>query len=280
MAFNYIIPRVGVLFPGFDCVASAPTSAMASHLVHPTASILMTTRVVHEGEVVEEVTTPLHFRDGMLESPEPVTYVWSGSRLSSSDHPAFIEVSYRCEAGQALFQRKMPRSFYLTYSRSGQKSFLMDASIKYANPRIISQIERFSKYVDTYPIVHIDRMRDQGESLYFLNPYSKPVVADIVGNDGRKMPRFRIPAAAVRRLDLSPLLREGETAWRGGIQITASNRIIVLDCKHSIASPCVIYDCEHMEPFRAEPTHLPAFQQLRLGIGRVLASRGIYLGRS
>lgn len=280
MAFNYIVPRVGVLFPEFDCIANAPTAAMATHLGLSAAAIIMTVRITHEGNVIEEVDTLLHFEDGVLVSSEPRPYVWSAARLVNSDHPAFIEVSYRSESGAAVFCRKMPRSFYLTYWRDGQKSFLMDASIKYANPRIISQVELFGKYVDTYPVVAISKARDHGESFYFLNPYGKPVVVDTVSNDGRTLPRTRVPASSVRRLDLTPLLRIGEDTWRGGVQVTASNRIIVLDCKHSIRRPTTIYDCEHMEPFRAEPTHLPAFQQLRLGIGRKLANFGIYIGRS
>ena len=120
---------------------------------------------------------------------------------------------------------------------------------------------------------HIDRDRDYGESLALINPYKKAVLAKVHTADGRTIPRLRVPPMSVRRVDLGQLLEAGERRWRGRLQLTANNRLITFDVKHSFADPTLITDHEHLDPFRADPTHLPLTRLLRMRAGDAV-SRG------
>jgi len=79
---------------------------------------------------------------------------------------------------------------------------------------------------------------------------------------------------SVRRVDLAQLLEVGEWRWRGRLQLTANNRLITFDVKHSFADPTLITDHEHLDPFRADPTHLPLTRLLRARAGRPQTGRG------
>ena len=75
-------------------------------------------------------------------------------------------------------------------------------------------------------------------------------------------------------ISLAPLLLKGEEMWAGQIQITATNRVITFNVKHSFKDPTNISDHEHLDPYRGEPTHFPATQWLRLRLGKWLMRRG------
>jgi hypothetical protein len=75
-------------------------------------------------------------------------------------------------------------------------------------------------------------------------------------------------------VSLEGLIEDGETGWCGQIQITATNRVITFDLKHSLREPDLISDHEHLDPYRGEPTHFPASRWLRLKAGKWLMLRG------
>lgn len=138
---------------------------------------------------------------------------------------------------------------------------------------MIEQIAKHGRYVDAYNVVRLDRTRDYGESLILINPYRRPVLASIRSHDGQQLPRMKIPPQSGRRVDLSFLLAEEATEWVGRVQLTANNRLVVYDVKHSLRDPAVIFDHEHMDPFRGEPTHIPLTRRFRQELGRLLRKR-------
>lgn len=280
MAFNYLVPRIAVLPAGFDCSVAPPLDAVGALLRDGTGDVQMTIRVSHENRTIESQSHTLRFQGGNLVGNEPEPFVWLAARLGDEEHPGFLEIDFRISDGAALFLRKYQKPFYLVFVAPGKKSFIADGSVKYANPRIIRQIEQYGCFVDTYPVAYIDRGRDLGNSLFVINPYRKPVVCELVTNDERKLRKFRIPEGCARMVDLLPLLEEEEQNWRGSYEITSNNRVIVSDCKHRLSDRTYIHDFEHLEPFRAEPTHISSFQKFRLFVGRRLMSRGIRLGRA
>ncbi len=76
-----------------------------------------------------------------------------------------------------------------------------------------------------------------------------------------------------RMINLAELIAPDEPRWMGRIQLTANNRVITHIVKHSISDPTRISTVEHLDPFRADPTHSPLFRWLCLTIGQVLRSR-------
>ena len=58
-----------------------------------------------------------------------------------------------------------------------------------------------------------------------------------------------------------------ESEWKGHVQLLASNRVCMFNFKHSFQDPTLISDLEHLDPYRAEQTHLRFFQILRSQLG-------------
>ena len=59
-----------------------------------------------------------------------------------------------------------------------------------------------------------------------------------------------------------------ETKWSGHMQLTASNRIVTFNFKHSFKNKKIISDYEHLDPFRGEETYMPLTRSLRNKIGK------------
>ncbi|MBT5414124.1 MAG: hypothetical protein HOH66_07980 [Rhodospirillaceae bacterium] len=265
--YNYLIPSIASLPQGYDCTFTVADDAIAGRLADGAGKVLRRTEVFVEGEAIEAETAILSFEDGELAAGENEPLHWRGAGRDDIAHPGYLEISYEAADGEPCFATNRPITPYAIYTAPGRKAFFSDNSQKFSNPVVIAQIARFGEYVDGYPVVNIDRERDYGESLVLINPYKKPVLARIQAHDGRDTGRVRVPAMAARRIDLSTLLAPDETRWAGRIQMTANNRLVVYNVKHSLADPTVISDHEHMDPFRSDPTHLPASQRLRLAIG-------------
>ena len=277
--YSYLIPSIASLPQGYDCTFSVGDDAIAGRLADGTGQVLRRTQAFIEGEAVETQSFAMSFEAGRRVAGENAPLRWCGAGRSDIEHPGYLEISYEAADEKPCFATNRPITPYAIYTAPGRKAFFSDNSQKFSNPVVIAQIARFGQYVDGYPVVEIDRARDYGESLVLINPYKKPVLASIFGHDGRTTGRTRVPAMAARRIDLSILLAEGETRWTGRIQMTANNRLIVYNIKHSLADPSVISDHEHMDPFRSDPTHLPASRRARLAFGDWLGRARAFAAR-
>ena len=167
----------------------------------------------------------------------------------------------------------VPPSFYNVYAAPGRKTFFACHRRKFGSPQVIGQIAAFGRYVDAYPVIHIDRKRDLADSLVLINPYAKPILAKILTDDGRRFSRLRVKPMAARMIDLAALISPDRPRWLGQIQLTANNRLLTHIVKHSLVDPTRIGTVEHLDPFRSDPSHYPLFQWIRLQVGEVLRSR-------
>ena len=268
--YNYLIPSITSLPVGYDCHFQVAAQAIAVRLKGGTGELLRITTVRHEGEVTELREEAISLRGGTVSEGENRPFRWAGTAHSEWQQPGYLEIAYRTADDVPRFPSNQPLTPYAVYTAPGRKSFFTDHAQKFSNPAIIAQIARYGQYMDTYPAVLLDRERDYGESLILINPYKKTVVARIASHDGRALERIRVPAESARRIDLAGLMGDGETAWRGRIQLTANNRLVTYNVKHSLSDPSVITDHEHLDPFRADPTHFPATQQFRIRVGALL----------
>ncbi len=92
------------------------------------------------------------------------------------------------------------------------------------------------------------------------------------GYDGRRPRRLRVEPMTGRMVDLADLIAPDEPRWMGQTQLTANNRVITHIVKHSMSDPTRISTVEHLDPFRADPTHFPLFRWLRLSVGESIQS--------
>lgn len=277
MATNYFVPRIYLLPPGYDLHLEPPYPAYGNALAGGTAALKCITRVWHEGETIAETEVPLVFENGRLVSEMPDPIIWRNHGEAWGENPGFLELDIQTVDGDTAILDYIGPVAYGTYHAPGRKAVFADAPMKYASPPTIAQIAEYGRFVEGQAIARIDRKRDYGESIALINPYRRPILATLSRHDGRALPRLRIPPFACRFLRIADMLEDGETEWVGHVQLTATNRIVVYDVKHSLADPTLFSHFEHLDPFRADPTHLPAFKWLRIEVGRFLARHGIHL---
>lgn len=273
MAYSYLYPGINTLQPGYDCTITLPMQRLVEKLRDGNGVVEYSCRVYFDGELETENTEQIHFHDGVAVDP-PSTFIWRDPGDRWGGEPGFVETSFTAVDGSLIFAVKDSVTFYAIYSKPGKKSYFTDTAYRYASPPTIEQIAAFGRFVEMYPVVHLDRDRNLGETLTLLNPYKRPVLASIQAHDGRKLDRLRIPPNSARNIRLERLLRDDERAWMGQVQVTATNRLITYNVKHAMNDPTMITDHEHLDPFRSDPTHMPATQLARYKFGRFLQRKG------
>jgi hypothetical protein len=280
MAYNYLIPRLTSILPGYSCSATLFRAGdIIKRLREPNGKINVGVRVYHEGEVIHEHLDTVEIREGEVVSGDPKPFVWDGSTIDLGENPAFVEEDIRATDGEPLFISKFNQPSYAHHWAPRRKAIFTNLSQKFVDPRVIKWVGIYGRFLDTCSTNWVDRERDYGESVLFVNPWASPIVIKINAEGGRSIRGIKVQPKSVRRISLEQLLRKDETKWMGQIQITANNRIVSTSCKHSLSDPTYITDIEHFDPYRADPTHMPAFQMLRLRFGLALSNRGINMKR-
>lgn len=273
MAWNYLLPTISSLPLGYDCTIPLSYNALVRRAKALPCTVIAYHRVYHEGRVVSENEQEIRLQPKGADVPPLDPIVWRDASESWGEHSGFLELGFRAADESDIFASKSVLGFYAVYSRPGKKSFFSDNAYKYGSPPIISQIATFGKFIDGYPVVHLDRDRDLGETIVLINPYQRPVLARMLTQDGRSISRIKIPPLSARNARLIEFLQPHERSWLGQIQLTASNRLVTYNIKHSLRDPTLISDHEHLDPFRADPTHLPMFQAFRQRVGKFLKVR-------
>lgn len=276
MASSFLIPIVTWLPRGYDCTIVMPPEALAAQLNNGSGAIERSWQAIAGGEVVQSGNDILTFEKGVLISGPADHIRWGGASQDSwPGAGGFLEFSVCAANDQQLFNSNQLPGFYNVYEGPGLKSFFTCHTWKFGSPQVISQIAKFKRYVDAYPVIHIDRDLDLGDSLVLINPYMKPVLCQVLASDGQQPSRIRIAAQSVVKIDLANLLAPDAPSWMGQIQLTANNRLVTYIVKHSLSDPDRITTVEHLDPFRADPTHAPWFAWLRNKAGWWLRDRAV-----
>lgn len=275
MATEFLEQTITSIPGGYTLYSTLPLARLASRVVVPEAEIDISFHAFWEGEVRFEQTHRVTVRNRRIIGEEVCRFVLPSTGDDWKPEPGFVEFSFTSADDRPIFKNKRPLPFYSIYSCLGKKSFLVDNIYKFGSPPVIDQIAEFGRFTDAHPVIDIDLDRDFGESLILINPYRRPVLARILTSDGRKPPRKTIPPRSARYFRLHEILDENERQWLGQVQITANNRLLTYSIKHSIADPYEITAHEHTDPFRADPTHMPATQWFRAAIGLRLQRIGL-----
>ncbi|MBH61784.1 MAG: hypothetical protein CL569_04920 [Alphaproteobacteria bacterium] len=277
MAANYIVPLIYILLPGHDCRVRPAYASLGQCLIGGSGRLIVSSRVYHDGVSHLDEQYRVEFRDGQLVGGAPETLHWPGQQKDLGSEPGYWEIGFQAEDEAPIVANTIAGANYASYRASGKRLILADPPLKYASPPTIDQIAAYGQFVDGCVVTRIDRKRNFGESIALLNPYNKPILASVFGHDEQKLRRIRVPAQSGRFARLAGLLRESEDRWVGQVQLTATNRLCTYNVKHAFDNPADITHCEHLDSFRADPTHMPAFQMLRQQVGWFLARRGVPL---
>jgi hypothetical protein len=274
MSSSYLIPIVVWLPKGYDCTVVMPLEAIGRLLTGGAGRIVRAWTAYCGGEEVAAEEETIVFEGGKPVGTPASEVVWRGAdREDWPEGGGYLEFAIRTPDGTPLFTTNAPPGFYNIFTAPGRKSCFACHTWKFGSPQVIGQIAEFGRYIDAYPVINIDRARDFGNSLVLINPYKKAILAQVLTHDGRRPKRQRVEPMSARLIDLAALIAPDEECWRGQIQLTANNRVITQILKHSLADPTRISMIEHLDPFRADPTHVPFFQWLRLSYGEMMRGR-------
>lgn len=271
MAYSYLVPGVTSLQPGYRCTIKPILSMIQNFLVVTDAEISVWLDIFCDGEKIDRQEKVLSFRSGSIINDASLFFSWPQENHVWGDRAGYIEFGYTSVEGKPIFRTNLAAGIYAIFSRPGYKSFISDLSHKYSSPPTIQQIAIHGRYIDGYSPVLLDRVKNYGETIVLINPYRRPIIAEIRSHDGQTLPRIKILPQSAENVSLAPFLLQGQDRWEGRIQLTASNRLITFSLKHLLSDPSVLCDHEHLDPYRGDATHGPWFQRLRSAIGTHLS---------
>jgi hypothetical protein len=275
MPYGFTVPIIGVLHPNCDYYVNVPFYRIGELLAVKDIALNWRLRLFHDGELKDIREETVLFKNKVPQSP-PDTLLIEASETNWGENPGYYEYDFspKDESNDSLIFREFLQPVsYAICSPVGGKNIFSTPSYKMAVPPVIEMVAAYGRYVECYPVVELDRQRDYGESIGMINPYNKNVKAEIVSSSGGRIFPIRVPKFSARYARLDQLLEQDKNDWRGQIQLTANNRIVTLDIKHSLSNPGRLYNEEHLDPFRADPTHLPALQVFRQKVGDALFKR-------
>lgn len=267
MAYSYLIPGVTSLQPGYRCTIKPILSMIENCLISPNVDISVWLDIFRDGQKIDRQEKMLSFRLGAAITDKELFFNWPEKGYMQSERAGYVEFGYTSADGKPVFRTNLAAGIYAIFSRPGYKGFISDLSHKYSSPPTINQIAVHGRYIDGYPPVLLDRAKDYGETIVLINPYRRPIIAEIRSHDNQVLPRIKILPQSAENISLAPFLPQDKSRWEGRIQLTASNRLITFSLKHLFSDPSVICDHEHLDPYRGETTHAPWFQYLRMTVG-------------
>ena len=271
MAVSELFPIVGTLPPGYNVSAIIDGARFARKMVDKESSgkLNWTFRLRYEGGVERREEGALEY-SGTEFFPKQLRFDIQGPTGEMGETARYYEFDFIEADGNKIFNSKMLSIGYAFYWAPDKKSFLAEIGQKFGIPPVINQVARLGQFLQSYPSILVDKELDYGQSITMINPYLKPILARVTTNDGRSLPRVRIPAEAARNVRLSDILQPDEVRWAGDIQVTANNRVVLYDFKHKLSDPTNVSDHEHLDYFQTGDSFEPAFLHFRHSVVKLL----------
>ena len=274
--YKYLIPLVSVAPPpGYTLKQMLSLSSFTERLDRPDADLTISRLLIRDGKEIDSTSETFQLRDGKWNQDETYysTDALADDAWEDGGLLAYLETHFTVD-GEAVFESQFSPPFYTVYSSPDRKTFLSDNALKYGNTVTIYQVQAFGAWVEGYPAAAYDPSRDAAESLVLINPFNKAAVANIHLDDRLDKPkRVRIDALSGVRLELSKLFDFGGKPWNGHVFVAGRNRLVMYVAKHSMSDPCEITTVEHSNPYRGEPTHIPATRDLRRRVGEYVMDK-------
>ena len=272
MAFHYLIPLIFSLPAEYEFTLTIPRDLIRRRLANAQSGVLIKAVATVDANTVwsEEVALDLNSAD---EGGAPIQFDYSPFAHATEGACGFLEVEFLSKDGSAIFNTKAPPELYGLYHRDGCPSFRADGSYKFGAPSVIASVAEYGAFVESYPTISIDREAGHLETLSLVNPYTKALLVSGSATNGQGFRRVKVPARSAIRVDLGCLIPPGQTKTETRLQITATNRVLTYHLRHDDSDQIRISDHEHLDIFRADPTHVPFSLYIRERFARVLKQR-------
>lgn len=272
--YSQILPQIVFLPLGYNSKIMINTQSIYERLKpHSETEVEFSFKCFRDGSSFEEKNENIVFSNFSNKQHKDLEFEIKDQSDLGFSSPGFLEISINSKKNLPIFSSRSLSgvSNYTVYYKNKKKSFLLDPAYKVGSPPVIQQFAIHKMYLDAYPIIDINIEKDLGESLVFINPYPKPILAKVVTMDGREIKLIKVNALTCKQINLRDLFKnKDENEWKGHIQITANNRVIVYNLKHSFINSQIISDVEHLDPYRGELNFLPLTQAMRVFLGKFL----------
>ncbi len=272
--FNYLIPQIFSWPNGYDARIHVPADLIRRRLHGGAGGVKWSGIAYRDGENVQQQSGVVTYGDDAENADISILFKDTQEGADQNQgSSAFLEFTIEAENEDTHFKDKNPPGIYALYTAPGRQSFRTDGAYKFGSPPIIDTISNIGTYIEGYPAVVIDRAQNSGESLFLVNPYTRPILAKVEFSDGRTIPRQRIMPFSSKMIELKQILADEEDSFTGRLQLTANNRVIPFHVRHAFDDQSAIIDHEHLDPFRGNETHLPFTQYLRIRIAKAIKLR-------
>ena len=276
--YRYLIPSISAAPPpGYRMTQVLPLEPLRELLLPGRDAVVAVRRaVLRAGEVLTEDLRQLTLHYGEWTDPSVAEFTFDSSDEEgwrTEGDIAYVETAVSLETEGWFGDHFLP-SFYTVYSSPSKKTFFSDNALKFGSPNVIKQIARHGKWVEGYPVVHVDPARDANESVLVINPFEKEsfVKVQSVGEPARSV-RRRVPALGATRVDLSRVLGDAVLPWSGQVFVSGPSRMVIYFAKHGVRDNTSITTVEHSDVYRGTATFLPATVLLRRWAGSALGLR-------
>ncbi len=261
MNFSYFIPIIN-FGPLKDTIftQTLPLEKMNDLIIGKFAKFEVLRQIFSNGKIIEESSSIIEFKNNLWINRTGEEFIWNSTMRDNQT--CFIETHINLLEGRGIKDTMLP-GFYVFYNNKKYKTYLSCGNYKYANIRVIMQMEEFGKWVDGFPAISIDYDLKTTYSLIIINPYVGNSSFDIEVNELNLFHCIKVKSRSVGIFDFSSLIKNN---WTGQFYINGTKRGIIYLINHKIGNIYNISTLEHTDPFRAELTYKPKLQHLRSNI--------------
>jgi hypothetical protein len=258
--YKSTVPFINIApIEGFELVQPFPWQAYEHRIAQPDTDLRVTWTLMGRGQVQEEWSRIIRFRDGKCQNPAEAMIVipprfsqqdWNEARVGG-----FLETTAACE-GDTGMHTMIPEVFYSVFrsSRPTGRPIYSDGNLKFANRTIIQQIASVGEWCESFPTVYVDPARDTDMSIAAINPYPRDVVISVSASGTDILRKVKVPTGQCVRIPVAEIIQSagGVFPWTNTLFVSGSNRVVLFFVSHSHANPSDITAIEHSEPFRGD----------------------------
>lgn len=268
MKYNYLLPIIHLgPIGGYQYNQSLPLNELSKNIIGGYAKIEIVRNIIFNNEILLSKKNTLKFQDGNWSNKKNALFKYKSKFRDKTF--GYIETNINLIEGKGFLSHFFP-SHYVNYTHTINKSYLSCGVYKYGDPRVIMQMENFTKWLDGYPAININKKSNLTYSLIIINPY--------VGNN-KYFLEFKNPncekeivvrSRSVKSINLFNYINKNN--WTGQVYVSGNKKANLFLVHHSNSDPKDIITVEHSDPYRAELTYKPNFMIFRNSIHKFYKS--------
>lgn len=193
------------------------------------------------GKLVEKEDVDVEFYDGK-------TSVDAKVYTRAFDGLGYVEIGVT--AVDPIFHNSHSGSGYGLFEKHDGDYVTVNNDTKFSHIRVVEQIRTWTQYSLVHTLIRVSEDRNIGNSFLFINPYKRPIVVRLAGENSATI-RKKIEPFETCLVDLAKLVDDHNSS---NVFLTASNRIVAYDVKHEFCRPENIFNIDHLDVYSGAKT--------------------------